>query len=87
MPGLNEVKWKKANCAGVPTDIFYSLEEKTNQLNPIQLGALRGVCKGCVILSDCKEYALEFEEFGFWGGLTALERKKIRLANIHGGKP
>jgi hypothetical protein len=35
-------------------------------------------CRNCPVLLSCREYAIKHEGYGFWGGLTAKERKKIR---------
>lgn len=36
------------------------------------------VCAMCPILFECREYAITYEDFGTWGGLNELERKKKR---------
>lgn len=42
--------------------------------------ALRLCRESCPIKHECGQYALEFrEDEGIWGGMTASERRKIRL--------
>ena len=37
------------------------------------------VCRGCVVLGDCLEYALDHgEKFGIWGGMSERERRRLR---------
>lgn len=38
----------------------------------------KGICASCVVRAPCLRYALEHEEHGTWGGLTANERKRSR---------
>lgn len=39
---------------------------------------LREICASCPVLELCREYAVIHEEYGFWGGLTERQRRKIR---------
>ena len=70
-----DVEWHAAACKGVLVDLFY-LETLSESL--IHTPTLRRICRDCPILEDCREYALEHEVHGFWGGLTATERQKLR---------
>ena len=37
------------------------------------------VCRGCEVVADCLEYALEHDErFGIWGGLSERERRRLK---------
>lgn len=39
---------------------------------------LIGICSSCHVKAECAEYAIHTEPWGFWGGLTPLERHRIR---------
>lgn len=41
----------------------------------------RILCDSCPFRNPCLTYALHHELYGFWGGTTEEERKKIRKAN------
>ena len=44
--------------------------------------AIRAVCTRCLVLDECRSYALDTgERFGVWGGLTTRERRRIRVAS------
>ena len=44
--------------------------------------AAKSVCVGCEVRSDCLDYALtNDEQFGIWGGMTVLERRKLKKRN------
>lgn len=36
------------------------------------------LCAGCPVRALCLQYAVEFEEFGVWGGSTPAERDALR---------
>jgi hypothetical protein len=49
--------------------------------NNKDFSALKVLCDSCPFLAPCLTYALHHEEYGFWGGTTEEERKKIRKQN------
>lgn len=38
----------------------------------------RATCNRCPCLPECFAWSIQFEPFGFWAGMSATERKKIR---------
>lgn len=41
------------------------------------------MCQRCPVVDACATYAIEAQEmFGVWGGMTALERRKIRQRRV-----
>lgn len=64
------------NCYGLDTSFFY-IETTTKGKEP-HYEMLRTICSDCPFLSECAEYAIVHEKSGFWGGLTAFQRRKIR---------
>jgi hypothetical protein len=48
---------------------------------PRQHSMLRRVCLNCPIINECAAFAIKHEQFGFWGGMTAMERNSIRSMN------
>lgn len=70
-------------CAEVGVDMFF-LPDKDEprpidgkQLYPPQL---RSICGGCRHLRECGEWALKYEDHGFWAGMTAHDREDVRRA-------
>jgi len=65
---------KPAACAGDDRfigDEYYALRNRS----------LRKICDGCPLMDACAEWGIAHEEYGFWGGLTPVERdvaRKIR---------
>lgn len=69
--GMN---WSLAACAGVGAGLFYVGSDDTAAVREA-----KAVCAGCVIRSECLEYALVgMEKYGVWGGLSERERRRIR---------
>ena len=81
-----------AACAGMDGDMFYddmTVHESVTEYGyytstaPKQHAMLRRVCANCPVKVECAEFAIKHERFGFWGGLTAMERHSIRsMKNI-----
>ena len=62
-------------CSQVDPEIFYEeVGAFALQLEP----TLKEICSGCPILSECREYAIKHEKYGFWGGMTVQERHRER---------
>lgn len=64
-----------AACLNLDTELFFS--ERAGDI-----AAAKSVCHGCPLIRTCAEWALRFEDYGVFGGLTAKERYLLR-----GGKP
>lgn len=72
---MEERGWQgKANCMGVDPDLFFTERGASTR-------EAKEVCKGCVVKTDCLEYALDNgEKFGIWGGMSERERRRLRRA-------
>jgi WhiB family redox-sensing transcriptional regulator len=59
---------------GVDPDLFFPERGASTR-------EAKEVCKGCVVKTDCLEYALDNgEKFGIWGGMSERERRRLRRA-------
>ena len=65
----------EAACAGLDTQLFYSERIK-------DIAVAKAVCSRCPFATQCATWAVQHEEFGVFGGLSANERKLMR-----GGQP
>jgi WhiB family redox-sensing transcriptional regulator len=77
MPRYDQVKWDKAECLEIDTELFYRVEEERNQTAYQYINAVRSICGRCPIQRDCLAYAFGNEDYGVWGGLTSLERRSM----------
>jgi len=58
-------------CSGADTELFYS-ESSTD------IAAAKSFCSTCPLKAQCAAWALQYEEFGIFGGLTRKERQLMR---------
>lgn len=63
-------------CRG-RSDLFFP-EEVRSAVGRAVLFEAREICSGCEVREPCLEYALRFEEWGIWGGLSEHERNRLR---------
>jgi len=63
-------------CSSIGTELFYPDKNESN----LAIIAKK-VCKSCDIQTQCLEYAVKYESYGIWGGMTARERVAYRKTN------
>lgn len=59
----------QAACRGMDPEIFF---------DPSRYKEARNICATCPVMKECQEHAIEYEEYGFWGGLGPEERARRR---------
>ena len=64
----------RAACRDEPKATFYGHEDGSRGLS---LQAIR-LCAACPVSPDCLDYAMKFEDHGYWGGTTAKKRREAR---------
>lgn len=69
---MKNLVWRqRAACRGVDPDIFYPLSEEDAY-------EAKSICRQCVVMETCLEYALaNRERDGVWGGATERERRRM----------
>lgn len=70
--GLPEPWPKLAICVGEDPDTFFPSHGETG-------ARARHICANCPISKDCREYAIQADEFGIWGGLDQEERRALLI--------
>tara|TARA_B110000503_G_scaffold43412_2_gene71009 strand:- start:1915 stop:2352 length:438 start_codon:yes stop_codon:yes gene_type:complete len=63
------------NCANVDSDIFFGESLRG-------IAKAKSICISCPALAQCASWAIDHEEYGVFGGLSAKERLMMR-----GGTP
>lgn len=72
MLDLDESWRDRSNCLGVDPGLFFPERGASTE-------QAKAVCAGCVVRSDCLEFAMANKErFGIWGGMSERERRRIR---------
>jgi WhiB family redox-sensing transcriptional regulator len=68
-----DTSWQdSSNCLGVDPDLFFPERGASTR-------EAKEVCRGCVVRTECLEFALaNGEKFGIWGGMSERERRRIR---------
>jgi WhiB family redox-sensing transcriptional regulator len=69
---LTKEEWQEARCAEVDPELFFPEQGAA-------VTAAKKICRTCEIRERCLEVALaNNEEFGIFGGLSAVERQRLR---------
>lgn len=67
-------------CREANHDLFYSDDNERPIERRLREQHAREVCRSCTVSRHCLAYALEIEEpHGMWGGMSEVERQRIRL--------
>lgn len=71
--------WSKlAICSGEDPESFFPAHGDAGV-------RARQICANCPVRDDCREYAIQADEFGTWGGMDQEERRAVlalRIENI-----
>src|SRR6188472_941945 len=63
----------EAACEGQSRLFFASAGERP-EARAVRESQARAVCRGCSALMECRQWAREHREYGFWGGESEEER-------------
>lgn len=64
-------------CKG-QTHHFFAPHGEQAEAREAREAIARSICNSCVVLLECREYAREHREQGFWGGENDDQRIEIR---------
>ena len=68
----------EGSCVGLDPELFFPINGSDSTI-PVA----KRVCADCVVRVECLTYALDNSlDHGIWGGLTELERRRIRNPDI-----
>ena len=69
--------WRhRAKCTNEDPELFFSVG--TSGPARLQDAEAKSVCKRCVVVADCLEWALgSGQEYGVFGGMTSDERRIV----------
>ena len=71
--------WQKdAGCRDTGHNAWYPADDVRVHSD---FETLRRVCRECPVQSECLSHAIHHEEFGFWGGVSQHELRKLRKKN------
>lgn len=67
----------EAACKGKDSAIFFPDYPSHNFRKNV--ANTKAICAECSVQEKCRDYALEYEPLGIWGGMTEKERRQYRL--------
>lgn len=73
--------WGRAACQGQDPEKFFAFGTDFGGRTEESAAAVeeaKAICRPCPVKDECREWALDNENWGVWGGTTAYERRKIR---------
>ena len=63
----------KEPCLSTDPEAFFSeMNSRSHEATLVR------ICSECPMREPCAEYAIWYEAYGFWGGLTAAQRRRAR---------
>lgn len=67
-------------CQGTDPEMWFGTEDES-----IRFRQAKELCTKCPAIQACADYALAADEqFGVWGGLSPLERDRLRAKRLKG---
>jgi len=63
----------RASCAG-QTRLFFAPPGERPEARAVRESQARSVCLSCEALRECRDWAREHREYGFWGGESEEDR-------------
>lgn len=71
----DELTWRlQGACRDVDPELFYP----DSRDGGVRIAEAAAVCAGCPVRAQCREWGLQRELHGIWGGLTENDRHAIR---------
>lgn len=72
----------QANCKDTdPADFYVGGKGNEDGRRPKErIRIALAACADCVVLHQCREYGIKHEQYGIWGGMTEMDRRRERKA-------
>jgi WhiB family transcriptional regulator, redox-sensing transcriptional regulator len=67
-------------CYGVPFEVLFPEDVYGRNTKHYEFDQLKRICGGCPHLSECRDWALRHEQYGWWAGMTPEQRRWERNA-------
>lgn len=73
-----DLEWQRVKplppCRAEDPDLFFP----DDSVKCAASEKLKEICAGCPLQLDCRNWAIEHDEHGVWGGLSDWERKQMK---------
>ncbi|HUF33066.1 MAG TPA: WhiB family transcriptional regulator [Acidimicrobiales bacterium] len=77
-PRWTQQDWLNAAACKGQTDTFFAPHGEQAEAREAREAVARAICMSCDVLPDCRDYAREHREQGFWGGENDDQRTEAR---------
>jgi WhiB family redox-sensing transcriptional regulator len=79
-PLLDVYEWQSRGlCRTTDGALFFESDAERGRAREQHQAAAKAVCQRCPVMMECRAHAIEVEDYGVWGGLTAEERIGMRV--------
>ena len=68
------LEWTVDAACGGQTDLFFAPACERPEARVVREAQARSICRECPVLLECRDWARENREYGFWGGESEEER-------------
>jgi WhiB family transcriptional regulator, redox-sensing transcriptional regulator len=68
------LEWTRHSACSGQTDLFFAPPGERPEARAVRESKARAVCSACAVLTECRDWARDNREYGFWGGESEEER-------------
>lgn len=68
------LEWTKDSACTGQTRLFFAPPGERPEARVVRESQARQVCQVCPVMMECRDWAREHREYGFWGGESEEER-------------
>lgn len=78
---MSEAWFSEAACLGQRTNLFFTDDAAGEDgYNEVAVKAAKVFCRHCTVVEQCKQFAIDNDMEGIWGGMTRRERARHAAA-------
>jgi len=70
-------QFESPSCATVGGDYWFP-DKESGGINQTEAKIAKTICGSCIHKRECAEWGIRNEQHGIWGGLSDLDRRRIR---------
>jgi WhiB family redox-sensing transcriptional regulator len=68
------LEWTADSACSGQTKLFFAPPGERPEARAVREAQARAVCRTCEVMSECRQWARQNREYGFWGGESEEER-------------
>ena len=68
------LEWTADSACSGRTELFFAPAGERPEARVVREAEARAICRECPVLLECRDWAREHREYGFWGGESEEER-------------